>query len=214
MPLQRTPLLSIALIVALPVVYALAVLHGGSFWRGLSTQTAREYGVLPVAPRPEEFLRSLFLHASFPTLLVDVLALGVFAPAVEDVLGRARFLVLYLLGGSLALALQLLVVSVSLVPAFGPVAAVAAVLSAYLATRPRARVVSLVLIPFFATIVEVPAALYLAVWLGLQLWFTIGGVASPITGDAGAACGALACSALVGWLFARGTVPTHSKAHA
>jgi membrane associated rhomboid family serine protease len=213
-PLQRTPLLSIALILALPVVYALTVLHGGSFWSGLSAKTALDYGVIPAAPRFGDFLRSLFLHGSFPALLVDVLALGVFGLGVEDALGRVRFLVLYLLGGGLALGLRLLVVPNSPAPAFGAVAAVAAVLSAYLILRPRARVVSLVPLPFFATIVEVPAVLYLALWLGLQVWFALGGIDAPLAYDRSAALGSLAFGALTGALLARPTLLAPSRAHA
>lgn len=208
------PLFSIALILALLVVYALAVLHGGSFFRGPSTLTAIEYGVLPVAPRPGEFLHSLFLHGSFPALLVDLLALAVFAPAVEDVLGRARFLAFYLLGGCLALGLRLLLAPDSIAPAFGAVPAVAVVLGAYLTLRPHARVVSLVPLPFFATIVEVPAVLYLVLWLGLQVWFAIGGIDTPLAYDRGAACGALAFGAVAGPLLARAMLPARSRAPA
>lgn len=214
MPLRRTPLLSLALILALTVVYALAVLHGGSFWRGLSPKTALDYGVIPATPRFGDFLRSLFLHGSFPAVLVDVLALGVFGLAVDDALGHARFLALYLFAGSIALGLQLLVVPNSASPAFGAAAAVAAVLGAYLALRPRARVVSLVLLPFFATIVEVPAVLYLALWLGLQVWFALGGIDTPLAYDRGAALGALGFGALAGALLVRPTLLAPRRAHA
>lgn len=214
MPLRRPPLLSIALILALLVLYALAVLHGGNFFHGLSAITALEYGVLPVAPQPEEFLHSLFLHSSFPTLLVDLLALAIFAPAVEDMLGRVRFFVLYLLSGSLALGLQLLVVPNSPSPVFGAVAAVATVLSAYIALRPHARVVSLVLLPFFATIVEVPAGLYIALWLGLQVWFALAGIDMPLAYNRGAALGALSLGVLTGALLARPTLLAPRRAHA
>jgi membrane associated rhomboid family serine protease len=213
-PLRRTPLFSITLILVLLVVYALAVLHGGSFFRGLSGKTALEYGAIPAVPRFDEFLHSLFLHGSFPALLVDLLALAVFAPTVEDMLGRARFLAFYLLGGCLALGLRLLLVPDSIAPAFGAVPAVAVVLGAYLTLRPHARVVSLVPLPFFATIVEVPAVLYLALWLGLQVWFALGGVDTPLAYDRGAACGALAFGALAGTLLARAALPARSRAHA
>jgi len=213
-PLRRAPLLGIALILALLLLYLLAVLHGGSFFRGLSARTAVNWGLIPRYPGFGAFLRSLFLHGSFPALLVDLLALAVFAPAVEDALGRVRFLALYLLGGSVALGLRLLVVPGSVVPALGAVAAVAAVLGAYLLLHPQARVVSLVPVPFFATIVEAPAVLYLALWLGLELWFVIGGVDTPLAGDRGAACAAIACGALAGSLLARASLPARGRVHA
>ncbi|HEY2217648.1 MAG TPA: rhomboid family intramembrane serine protease [Solirubrobacteraceae bacterium] len=209
--MRRPPLLSLALALTLLVLYALAVLHGGSFFYGLSPQTALDYGAVPREPSVGAFFISLFLHSSFPALIVDLLALAIFGFAVEDALGRARFLMLYLLAAAAAVGLQLLLAPNSAVPAFGAAAAVAAVLAAHLLLHPHARVVSLVLLPFFATIVEVPAVLYLTLWLGLQLWFTIGGVSSPIVGNRGAACVALACGALVGSLFARVALPAQGR---
>jgi membrane associated rhomboid family serine protease len=209
--LRRPPLLSLALALALLVLYALAVLHGGSFFRGLSAQSALDYGAVPRELSVDAFFASLFMHSSFPALLIDLFALAIFGLAVEDALGRARFSMLYLLAAGAAVGLQLLLAPNSAVPTFGAAAAVAAVLAAHLLLHPHARVVSLVLLPFFATIVEVPAVLYLAVWLGLQLWFTIGGISSPIVGDRGVACAALACGALVGSLFARVALPAQGR---
>ena len=47
---------------------------------------------------------------------------------------------------------------------------VAGVLGAYLVAFPRARVTSLLFLGIFVRLVEVPAALVLAVWFGLQFF--------------------------------------------
>jgi membrane associated rhomboid family serine protease len=129
---------------------------------------------------------SLALHGSFVSLLADALGLVIFGPTVEDALGRLRFLALCLLGGVLALAVQVALAPNSIFPALLATGPVAVVLGAYLRLYPRARVVSLVPIPTFATIVEVPAVLLLGLWLLVQLWFALAGLVSPGEGWIGA----------------------------
>ncbi len=53
----------------------------------------------------------------------------------------------------------------------------ATVLGGYLLLFPRARVLSLVPIPFYTTLVEVPAALLIGLWLALQVGFGVAGLA-------------------------------------
>jgi membrane associated rhomboid family serine protease len=115
--------------------------------------------------------------AGLPPLFVDMLCLAIFGPTVEDTLGRARFLALYLLGGLVALGAQALIGQGSIALMLGASGAVAAVLGAYIVLYPRARVISLVFIIFFFTIVEVPAVLLLGVWLAVQLYFGFAGLA-------------------------------------
>ena len=51
-------------------------------------------------------LTAMFLHAGFMHIIGNMLFLSAFAPAVEDAMGRARFLVFYLLGGLAATVAQ------------------------------------------------------------------------------------------------------------
>jgi membrane associated rhomboid family serine protease len=128
----------------------------------------------PTEPQPatwQTVFSSLALHRSFVSLLADVLALAIFGPNVEDATGRLRFLCLCMLGAVLALALQVLLAPNSPLPALGACGVVAVVLGAYLRLYPRARVISLAPVPFVATILAVPAALLILLWLLLQLWF-------------------------------------------
>lgn len=105
-------------------------------------------------------------------LLLDAIFLGLLGPSVEGSLGRARFGALCLFSGSLAGGAWALLGSgwPSPVP-LGSTGATLAVLSAYLLLHPRARVLSLVPVPFFTTLVEVPAALLIGLWFGLQVYF-------------------------------------------
>jgi membrane associated rhomboid family serine protease len=120
-------------------------------------------------------LTSMFVQASFLQLIAAMLFLAIFGPTVEDTLGPARFLGLYLLGGVLVLGVRVLVDPTSTVPVLGAAGAITAVLAAYIVLHPRARVISLVFIVFFFTIVEVPAVILLVAWFAVQLCFGLTG---------------------------------------
>ena len=101
-------------------------------------------------------------------LLANALALAIFAPTVEDAMSRARFAAFALLGAGAASGLQAaLDPGSALLPAAAG-GAVAAGLGAHPVLYLRARGVSIVLVPFAFTLVEVPAGIFLALWLALQ----------------------------------------------
>jgi membrane associated rhomboid family serine protease len=168
-------------------------------------------------PQPSSWqtvFSAIAMHWSFASLLADMLALAIFGPNVEDATGRLRFLCFYLLGGILALAVQVLIAPNSPIPALAASGAVAAVLGAYLRLYPRARVVALAPIPMFATIVELPAALLLSLWPLVQIWFGLAALSGPDHGWYGLTAGgrlsyghwvfafaALAAAALAGALL-------------
>ena len=84
--------------------------------------------------------------------------------------------------GVAATALQVLVSSGSAVPNLGASGAIAGVLGAYLLLFPRARVVTFVFIVFFFTVLELPAILFLGIWIGEQLLFGYFGLTQPSSG--------------------------------
>jgi membrane associated rhomboid family serine protease len=109
--------------------------------------------------------------------LADVLFLGLLAPSVEGALGRGRFCALCLLTGALVGGAWALAGDGWPSPMLvGTSGATLVVLGGYLLLHPRARVLSLVPIPFFTTLVEVPAALVIGLWLALQLYFAAAGL--------------------------------------
>lgn len=130
---------------------------------------------------------SMFLHGSFLHIFGNMLFLAIFGPAVEDRMGRLRYPAFYLVGGLVALGAQVLVNPNSTAPTLGASGAIAAVLGAYIALYPRARVLSLVFIIFFVTIVEVPAVILLGFWFVVQLWFGAAGLASHVGSGEGVA---------------------------
>ncbi len=113
---------------------------------------------------------SQFLHAGFLHILANMWYLWVFGDNVEGRLGSTRFVLLYLGSGVLGNLAHAAANPVSLVPTIGASGAVAGVLGAYFLSFPRARILTIVPLGFFVTVAEVPALLFLLVWIGLQVF--------------------------------------------
>jgi membrane associated rhomboid family serine protease len=110
-------------------------------------------------------LLSMFLHAGWGHLLGNLLFLWVFGRAVEDSMGRWRYLGFYLLCGLGAAVAQTMIDPGSPIPMVGASGAISGVMGGYLLLYPRVRVHLLLLI----FIVRVPAWLTLLWWIGWQL---------------------------------------------
>jgi membrane associated rhomboid family serine protease len=127
-------------------------------------------------------LTYMFLHASWLHLMGNALFLWIFAPRLENRLGRLRFLGFYLLGGLAAAVGHVLADPASDVPMIGASGAISAVLGGYVVLFPRARIQSLVFLVFFYELIAVPSVVVLGFWFALQL---IDGFASlGLTADA------------------------------
>jgi rhomboid family protein len=134
----------------------------------------RSYQVLPPAAK---MLTSMFLHGGWFHLIGNMLYLWIFGNNVEDVLGRGRYLFLFLACGIAAALAQAFSNPTSHIPMVGASGAIAGVLGAYLLLHPGANVRCFLWIVIFFRIVNVPA------WMMLGLWFTMqlvsGLMASP-----------------------------------
>jgi membrane associated rhomboid family serine protease len=187
-PTDRFPLVTVCLILANVLVYVLAVAHGGSLFSGPDTHELVKYGVSPhqlTHPTGRTWgtvFTSMFLQASILHLAGNMLFLWIFGNNVEDSTGRLRFLAFYLLGGLVALALQVAVEPNSLAPTVGAEGAIGAVLGGYILMYPHARVLTLVLIILFFTVIEIPAMVMVVVWFALQALFAFAGLTDPIGG--------------------------------
>jgi membrane associated rhomboid family serine protease len=113
---------------------------------------------------------SMFLHGGWLHLISNMWVLFVFGHNVEASLGGFRYLVFYLLAGAAAALLQVYVQPESPNPMIGASGAIAGILGAYLILFPRARIASLVFLFIIFTIVEIPAAIFLLLWMGLQVY--------------------------------------------
>jgi rhomboid family protein len=113
---------------------------------------------------------SMFLHGGWLHLLGNMLYLWLFGRGVEAALGGARFVLFYLVSGTVAAMTQALVAPASTVPMIGASGAIAGVLGAYLLLYPRANVVVLIWIIILVRLISVPALILLGLWFALQLW--------------------------------------------
>lgn len=116
------------------------------------------------------FVTSMFLHGGFMHVFGNMLYLYIFGDNIEDIMGRKRFILFYLICGILASSAQIIVNPLSDIPNLGASGAVAGVLGAYLIMFPNARVNCILVLGFFFRWVTLPAVLVLGFWFVLQFF--------------------------------------------
>ncbi|HEV2385979.1 MAG TPA: rhomboid family intramembrane serine protease [Candidatus Acidoferrales bacterium] len=125
---------------------------------------------------------SMFLHGGWMHILGNMWFLWVFGGAVEDALGSAGYLALYLACGLGAAATQLIFSWGSRVPTIGASGAISAVMGAYLVLYPRSKVLTLVpLIVFFFTW-RLPALFMIGYWFLIQFFSGLASLGGPQMG--------------------------------
>ena len=112
---------------------------------------------------------SLFLHGGWGHLLGNALFLWVFGNNVEDVMGRGRFVLFYLLSGLAAAGAQVAAQPGSTIPMVGASGAIGGVMGAYVLLYPRAGITTFVFLGIFARMMVIPATVMLGYWFLLQL---------------------------------------------
>ncbi len=203
-PTYRFPLVTILLIAANIVVFALQMLVLGTGGENALQQAVYDFGVVParIAADPTApltwltFITSMFMHGGFMHILGNMLYLWIFGNNIEDVMGKFWFTVFYFLCGFAASAAQVVASWGSSVPGIGASGAIAGVLAAYLLFFPAARVDTLIFLGFFSRIASLPAILVLGLWFVLQLFN------GALSVGAGAATGGVAYFAHIGGFVA------------
>ena len=114
---------------------------------------------------------ALFLHADWSHLLGNLVFLLIFGLPAERVLGPWRLLLLFLLGGAAANLAALSAVGSPDQIIIGASGAVSALLGAYLALFPGARLGVVLPLGLFLEFVRAPAYLLIGVWAALQVVF-------------------------------------------
>jgi membrane associated rhomboid family serine protease len=120
-------------------------------------------------------LTALFIHADWLHLAGNLLFLMIFGLPAERALGSWRFLALYLFGGAVANLIGALTLASTSAPIVGSSGAVSAVVGAYLALFPRARLGLVLPLGLFLEFVRIPAPLLIGFWILLQVLFTFVG---------------------------------------
>lgn len=158
---------------------------------------------VPAVPLPEAksvylaLLTCMFLHGSIAHLGGNMLFLWVFGSNVEDRLGWARYLGLYLMGGILGTVGYALVNLHAAIPLIGASGAIAAAMGAYVVLQPRGRILTVVATAAFQ-VVYVPAFVVLGLFFVTQFFTPDNDVAweAHVAGMIAGALGALALARL------------------
>jgi membrane associated rhomboid family serine protease len=139
-------------------------------------------GVVPAGYAFPPIITSMFLHASWPHVLLNMWGLYIFGDNVEDRLGHFGYLLFYMASGLGAAFTHLLFNLNSQVPTVGASGAIAGVMGAYFILYPKARVLVWF---FFIFFFWVPAWLVLGIWFIGQLLNGAASALSPATGNVG-----------------------------
>ena len=197
-PSRTFPIVTIVIIVLNALAWFMELSLGpGELKRFLFT-----YGVVPGNFYAATLVTSMFLHGSWMHILGNMWYLWIFGDNVEDVCGRGRFIVFYLLCGIAAAMGQVVMNPTSMLPTIGASGAIAGVMGAYFILYPQSRVLTLIPIIFFWDIVELPAIVLLGFWFLIQLVD-----AGAIAATANSAGGGVAFAAhVVGFLVGLGGI--------
>jgi membrane associated rhomboid family serine protease len=202
-PARLVPVVNIGLIIVNTAIFLFQLQLGHEAESFIIT-----YGFIParfVAAQGENFLdlasfvpvySSMFLHGGLLHLVANMWMLWIFGDNVEDSMGHNRYLVFYLLCGTVSVLAQALASPSSPVPLVGASGAIAGVLGAYFLLYPRAKILAVVPIFFFFYMIEVPAFIFLGFWIFLQI---IQGYATYLAGlESGNVVGGIAWWAHIG----------------
>ncbi|HKK14743.1 MAG TPA: rhomboid family intramembrane serine protease [Gammaproteobacteria bacterium] len=216
-PTRRPPYITLGIIGLCVAVFLWQLSLGGqgqqvaAFALGAIPAVLFHYKSLPpeiaLVPPFATVVTSMFLHGGWLHLIGNMLYLWIFGNNVEDAMGHGRFVVFYLVCGTIAVLAQSLPAPHSTVPMIGASGAISGVLGAYILLYPHARVLVLIPIFFYPLILGLKAGWVLGFWFVMQLLSSLNAPA----GQGGVAFGAhvggfVAGMALVA-LFKRRGVP-------
>jgi membrane associated rhomboid family serine protease len=115
-------------------------------------------------------LTSMFMHGGIMHLLGNMWFLWIFGDNIENECGTFRFILFYLLTGAVATLAHVWSEPGSMVPLVGASGAISGVLGGYLVQHPRVPIRTLIPLGFFTQIVDIPAFMFLFIWIGMQVF--------------------------------------------
>ncbi len=199
-PPRKTPIITWSLIAINVIIFLYLIIRGG---RALEIATIR-FGMIPAkiirGERLYTLITSMFLHGSFYHLLGNMIYLHVFGSSVESRLGKAKYLMLYLLSGIFAsiihIIIQLLfaqpiiiygpyltgikVIDPLRIPCIGASGAISGILGAYLIMFPYSRIGVMTYDIFGLPImISVPAIIFIGFWFLYQLYMGFFSLIAP-----------------------------------
>jgi membrane associated rhomboid family serine protease len=183
-PRGTIPFVTIGLIAINMAVFFYEVSLGSKVEQFILAMGVTPYRIVHVGlPAYPTLLTSMFLHGGWEHILGNMLYLWIFGDNIEDFLGKARFILFYLVCGLAASAAHILTQAGSQVPTIGASGAISGILGGYILLYPRARVLTVIPLGYFIRLVRLPAVAVLGFWIIIQLF---SGIASlPGAGERG-----------------------------
>jgi membrane associated rhomboid family serine protease len=184
-PSRTKPLVTVGLI----VINAVAFVYQLQLDRQEMYDLAHSLGVVPADFAWPRVLTSVFIHDGWIHFGGNMLYLWIFGDNVEDAMGHGGYLLFYFASAMLAALAHTAVNPSSTAPLIGASGAVAATMGAYFVLYPKSRVLTAIFLLLYLDLIEIPAIVFLGVWLLMQL---LSGLASM---GAGAVEGGVAFTA-------------------
>jgi membrane associated rhomboid family serine protease len=161
----RFPMVTVCLVLTNILVFVLQATSGDM--QGV----VMAFGLTPArisgGENPWGLLTHMFLHGGVMHLVGNMLFLWIFARAIEDTIGRGKFLVTYLLMGFLAGLIFFLFNLDSRLPAVGASGAISGIMGAFIVFYPYSTIPTFVI----QAVLDIPTWLYLGVWIAFQLLY-------------------------------------------
>ena len=173
---RKRPVATLAIIIVNIAIYAITSYE--NFFLEVSDYWVSAGGFVPaLTPMPAQWYRvfsSMFLHADFFHILFNMYFLYIFGRAVEEALGKWRFLALYMVSGAVASIFHTAFsflggATAYVIPAIGASGAISGVLGAYLILFPGTSLVMGWGFLFFPIFFRLKAAYYLIFWFATQV---------------------------------------------
>jgi membrane associated rhomboid family serine protease len=152
-------------------------LHVLAFWGTVPSELFRgpfSVGAL-LGSRVFTLVTALFMHADWLHLVGNLAFLLIFGLSAERLLGSRRFAALFGICGAFANLAGAWALGQTNAPIIGASGAVSAIVGAYLALFPRARLGLVLPLGLFLEFVRIPASLLIGFWAILQVVFSFVG---------------------------------------
>ncbi|HVN56527.1 MAG TPA: rhomboid family intramembrane serine protease [Anaerolineaceae bacterium] len=175
----RYPVMTLALIIVNSIVFIIELVEGDPFINRFMMVPAN----IVAGKDWYTIYTSMFMHAGWEHIIGNMIFFWAFGPQVEDVMGRYKYLIFYLLGGTAAAFAEIAADPTSTIPSLGASGAIAAVMGAFLVTYPRDQIRTVVFILWFGKITYIPSVVLIGLWFLSQVFSQIGTVTGITTNE-------------------------------
>ena len=124
---RRFPIVTAAIIFVNALIFLLELIGGDTFVEQWSLIPAN----IVAGQHWFTILTAMFMHGGWVHIVGNMVFLWAFGPEIEDAMGRARYLLFYLLSGLAASLAQIVAMPSSTVPNLGASGAIAGVMGAF-----------------------------------------------------------------------------------